>query len=90
MSWLHSRETHRVSPHLAFLNKTFTEAGALYSELGPADPVDGFMEGDPHRTELYQRGEYRPTTGLVLCTRDQMLAWKEKNRDLEPLLIPRR
>lgn len=86
-SWLHSRETHRVSPHLAFLNRPFTEAGGLYIDLGPAEIADGFAEGDPHRSELYARGEYKPTFALVACTREQMLAWKEKNRDLEARLV---
>lgn len=86
-SWLHSRETHRVSPHLAFLNRPFAEAGGLYIDLGPANVSDGFTEGDPHRTELYARGEYKPTFALVACTREQMLAWKADNRDLEARLV---
>ena len=90
VSWLHSRETHRVSPHLAFLNRPFMEAGGLYVDLGPASLSDGFTEGDPHRVELYTRGEYKPTTALVVCTREQLIAWKEKNHDLEPLLQTKR
>ena len=89
VSWLHSRETHRVSPHLAFMNKPFMEAGGLYADLGPAPRNDGFLARDPNRQDLYDRGLYKPTWAMVICTREQVLAWLEKNRDLEPLLIPK-
>jgi hypothetical protein len=88
-SWLHSRETHRVSPHLAFLNRTTEEAGGLYVDLGPAPSDEGFLEGDPHRSELYRSGGYKPTFAVVMCTREQALDWMRKNRDLEQSLIPR-
>jgi hypothetical protein len=82
-SWLHSVETHRVSPHLAFLNRPFLEAGGIYLDLGPAQPDDGFLAGDPRRAELYASGEYRPTFGLVICSREQAIGWKRGHPELE-------
>jgi len=87
-SWLHSRETFRVSPHLSFMNETFEEAGALYVDLGPCPEKMGFLSGDAHRAELYRKGEYRPTYGAVLCSREQALDWMRRNRHLEEHLIP--
>jgi hypothetical protein len=85
-SWLHSPETHRVSPHLAFLNRVFEEAGGLVTDLGPAQPDDGFATGNKQRAESYRNGTYRPTNGVVVCSRKQAIAWARKNGDLEPLI----
>jgi len=85
-SWLHSPETHRVSPHLAFLNKIFVEAGGIVTDLGPANPDDGFATGNKQRAELYRRGEYKPTVGLAACTRRQAIEWAEKHPEIESLL----
>ncbi len=84
-SWLHSRETHRVSPHLAFLNRPYLEAGGIYSDIGPALPGDGFLAGSPERAELYHSGEYRPTFGVVMVTRAQAIAWRRANPELEAM-----
>ena len=86
-SWLHSVETHRISPHLSFLNRPYLEAGGIYTELGAADPSDGFLDGSKERAELYEAGEYKPTFGIVMCTRDQVVAWKRAHPEIEPLSI---
>ncbi len=78
-SWLHSAETHRISPHLAFLNQPYLESGGLYADLGPAPDDSGFLAGDKNRSDLYQSGQYRPTLALVACTRAQALAWKREH-----------
>ena len=85
-SWLHSLETHRVSPHLAFLNRPYLEAGGIYTDLGPAHPNGGFLAGSPERAELYRSGEYKPTFGVVLVTRDQVIAWRRAHPELEAML----
>lgn len=82
-SWLYSRETHRVSPHLAFYSAPYAEAGGLEVELGAAAPEDGFLEGSPERAGLYQAGAYRPTRTLVACSREQALSWMRAHRSLE-------
>ncbi len=89
-SWLHSRETHRVSPHLAFMNCTASGSNGFYVDLGAASEKDGFLEGDTHRAELYHTGQYKPTIGLVACTREHALEWMRSNRHLEEHLIPQR
>lgn len=88
-SWLYSTETHRVSPHLAFFNKPYLEAGGIVVDLGPADPDGGFLEGDPQRNRLYESGEYKPTDAMVLCSRAQAIAWKHAHPELENLVQAR-
>ena len=88
-SWLHSLETHRVSPHLSCLNRPWLEAGGIYTDLGPADPDDGFLTGNSERAALYRTGEYKPTFGLVICSRDQAIAWKRAHPELERLTAVR-
>ena len=39
-SWLHSLETHRINPHLAFFNRPHLEAGGVYFEIGLAAGTD--------------------------------------------------
>ena len=86
VSWMHSVETHRVSPHLAFLNRPFTESGGIYLDLGPDKPNSGFLAGDKRRAQLYASGEYRPTSGVVICSREQAISWKEAHPELEQLV----
>lgn len=85
-SWLHSLETHRVSPHLSFLNRPHLEAGGIYMDIGPAPENAGFLSGDKQRQALYRAGNYKPTIGVVICTREQAIAWKRTHADLEALL----
>jgi hypothetical protein len=82
-SWLHSPETHRVSPHLAFLNKIFLEAGGIVTDLGLAGPEDGFAIGNKQRAELYRSGHYKPTNGVAACSREQAIAWAQQNKHLQ-------
>jgi hypothetical protein len=82
-SWLHSPETHRVSPHLAFLNKIFVEAGGIVTDLGPAGEEDGFATGNKQRSELYRSGLYKPTVGVAACSRRQALAWARNHIEIE-------
>jgi hypothetical protein len=86
-SWLVSRETHRISPHLQFVSRPFLEAGGTYTEAGPADVSNGFLTGDARRRRLYESGEYRPAIGVVLCSRDQAIRWKAAHADLEPQVL---
>ena len=84
-SWLLSSETLRVSPHLEFIRRPFLEAGGIYTEAGPAHVSNGFLTGDMKRKKLYEAGRYKPTVGVVLCSRDQAIRWIAEHRDLEGL-----
>lgn len=75
VGWMHSDETYRVSPHLAFMNRPFEQAGGLITNVGPANVNDGFLEGSPRRAELYSSRQYKPLCGLALCGRNQAIAW---------------
>jgi hypothetical protein len=74
-AWFHSPETIRVSPHLAWTNRTPLAHGATLTDLGPAPPQSGFLTGSPDRQRLYEAGDYRPTIGLVIWPRPALLAW---------------
>jgi hypothetical protein len=74
-SWFLSPETIRVSPHLSWTTRTPVENGALLTEIGPAAAGDGFLVGSRDRQRLFDAGEYRPTTGLILWPRRALLAW---------------
>jgi len=74
-SWYHSSETIRVSPHLAWTNRTPLDHGAVLTDIGQASPEDGFLVGNEERRRLFESGRYRPTTGLVIWPRRNLLAW---------------
>jgi hypothetical protein len=74
-SWLHSPETYRVSPHLSFINKPFLESGGMVTTMGKADESAGYLAGSTQRRDLYEAGKFKPTLGLVLWSRRQMMQW---------------
>ena len=82
-SWLHSPDTFAISPHLAWLNKVFRENGAVLATMGPADPGCGVLHRSPERKRAYDEGRLKPTLGLVIWPRDEMLAWARTRPDLE-------
>jgi len=84
-SWLHSTETFRVSPHLAWLNKPFHEAGGLVVRLGDASESSGVFEGSAQRRQLYEEGRFRPTAALVIWPRSAMLAWAARHPEFAEL-----
>jgi hypothetical protein len=74
-SWLHSPETFRVSPHLAWLNRPFEEHGGIVIVLGAASESSGVFTGSAVRKRLYDEGQFHPTTALVIWPRAAMLRW---------------
>ena len=55
-SWLHSRETHRVSPHLAFMNCAAGSSSLCIPEEPPRRRTVSW-KADTHRAELYHTGQ---------------------------------
>ncbi len=82
-SWFYSPETHRVTPHLGWTTRIFLENGALMTNIGPADPGAGFIQGSKEREQLYQSGQYRPTETILLWARKDVLNWLT-NRPVKP------
>jgi hypothetical protein len=82
-SWFRSPDTHRVSPHLAWVNTVVVENGGFAAVRGPADPNCGVFVRSQTRRHLYERGEFTPTIGLVLWPRRAMLAWAAAHPELE-------
>jgi len=81
-SWLHSPDTFKVSPHLAFMNKPFVESGAMITTMGKATEDAGYLTGSEARRKRYETGEFTPTLGLVLWSRDQMIRWARAHPEL--------
>jgi hypothetical protein len=82
-AWLHSPATFEVSPHLAWLNKTFADHGAVIATMGPAPPDCGVFEKSRERQRAFSEGRFRPTLGLIVWQRADMLAWAAAHRELD-------
>lgn len=74
-SWLNSPDTFAVSPHLAWMNRTPVDHGALEVTMGPASPDCGVLARSPERKRAYEAGTFKPTVGLVVWPRPNMLEW---------------
>jgi len=81
-SWLHSADTFKVSPHLSFVNKPFVESGAIVTSVGEADETAGYLIGSALRRKLYDSGKFKPTLGLILWSRAQMIRWALSHPEL--------
>jgi hypothetical protein len=81
-SWLHSPETLRVSPHLAWLNRPFNEHGGMVVVIGEASESSGVFTGSAERRRLYEEGRFRPTTAMVIWPRAAMLQWARNHPEL--------
>ena len=68
-------DVHSVSPHLAALNAPIVAAGGFVTTIGAAPPDCGVFERSRERGRLYREGVFRPTTGLVIWPRADMLRW---------------
>jgi hypothetical protein len=82
-SWLRSPDTGKVSPHLAWLNRVFLENGGFVAVMGPADPGSGVLLRSETRRRLYERGEFKPTIGLVMWPRQAMIRWARQHPELD-------
>jgi hypothetical protein len=82
-SWLFSPDTFAISPHLAWLHRVFRENGAVLATIGPTDPGCGVLHRSPERKRAYDEGRLKPTLGLVIWPREEMLAWAGTRPDLE-------
>jgi hypothetical protein len=82
-AWLHSPATFEVSPHLAWLNRVFAEHGAVMGTMGRATPDCGVLERSAERQRAFDDGRFKPTLGLVVWPRRDMLAWAAAHRELE-------
>lgn len=81
-SWLHSPETFRISPHLAWLNRPFLEHGGLIVEIGAASEASGVFTGSRERKRLYDEGKFRPTTAMAIWPRRAVLDWAMSHPEL--------
>jgi hypothetical protein len=76
-AWFRSPDTHRVSPHLAWVNRVVLDHGGFVGVRGPAAPDSGVFARSVTRRRLYEEGLFRPTLGLVIWPRRRMLEWAD-------------
>jgi hypothetical protein len=81
-AWLHSPATFQVSPHLAWLNNVFADHGAVMATMGPATPDCGVLANSVERQRAFSDGRFKPTIGLIVWPRRDMLAWAAAHREL--------
>jgi hypothetical protein len=81
-SWFHAPDVHKVSPHLAWVNRVFHEWGGVVVDAGPAGPDSGVFERGETRRRLAAAGQYVPRLGLVVWPRRAMLRWAAHYADL--------
>jgi len=88
-SWIHSPATFKVSPHLEWLNSVFIENGGLVIDMGPESPDCGVFVGDTHRRRLWELGEFKPRSAMVIWPRREMLNWAARHPELEEEYVRR-
>jgi hypothetical protein len=82
-AWFYSPDLFEVSRHLSWLNKVFSENGGLVVKLGLAPLDSGVFARSPERRKAYEEGRFKPTLGLVLWPRTQMIRWADEHPELE-------
>jgi hypothetical protein len=73
--WFSSPQTHRISPHLGWANRTILENGGIVLEAGAADPSCGVLANSPERRDAFEAGSFTPALAVVLWEREAMLRW---------------
>jgi hypothetical protein len=81
-SWFHSPDTFQITPHLSWLNRVFLENGALVSTMGRASADCGVFHRSPDRQQAFDEGRFKPTLGLIIWPRLEMLAWAARHPEL--------
>jgi hypothetical protein len=82
-SWLYDPGLSEVSPHLRWTADWIRECrefGAVYTNIGPAAPLAGFLVGDHRRRKRYESGEWKPVEGVLIWSRRNVLRWAEWDR----------
>jgi hypothetical protein len=82
-SWLHSPATFEVSPHLGWLNKVFAAHGAVTATMGPAKVDTGVLAQSLERQRAFDEGRFKPTLGLIIWSRSDMLTWAAAHPELD-------
>ena len=82
-AWLFSPDTYAVSPHLAWMDTVFLENGGLVATMGLDSPDSGVLHRSPERQRAYENGTFRPTLGLIIWPREEMIAWANAHSELD-------
>lgn len=73
-AWLYDPQLARVSPRLAYCRELALESGATALRVR-ADSRSGALERSPTRRRLFEQGQYRPETWLVVWPRRRLIDW---------------
>ncbi|MGA2966075.1 MAG: hypothetical protein ABSD64_07675 [Terriglobales bacterium] len=73
-SWIFSPDTFKASPRFSLFVEPALESGGLVTRRGKVHG-NAFMAGSETRRKLYESGEFKPTMGVFLWSRDQMIQW---------------
>ncbi len=76
--WWCSKDTVRVSPHLAWFREFLLDNGAYVADMRPVDPHCGALARSATRERLYKEGRYRPRRALTVWPRASMLRWANR------------
>jgi hypothetical protein len=73
-SWYYDPRVGQITPHLAYLHDEPVARGAIMLKQGREDSRSGALKRSRTRRELYEAGQYVPTTYMMIWLRDDILA----------------
>jgi len=80
IGWLHSPDTHAISPHLAWRNQAIAENGGFVSRINGPVEHELVFHRSPERRKAFEAGRFTPTNGLVLWASADMRKWAAAQR----------
>jgi hypothetical protein len=75
VGWLHSPDTHRISPHLAWRNQTVLDNGGVVARIDLPVEHPLVFHRSPERRKAFEEGRFTPTNGLVLWAAADLRRW---------------
>lgn len=83
-SWFHDPAVLDEYPYLAAMNEPYLKLGGrIVTTLGAAPVESGFLKHNRERRKRYERGEWKPRTGLAMWPRKAAIAWAEAHPELD-------
>jgi hypothetical protein len=68
---------------LGWLNKVFAAHGAVTATMGPAKVDTGVLAQSLERQRAFDEGRFKPTLGLIIWSRSDMLTWAAAHPELD-------
>ncbi|MFA6303865.1 MAG: hypothetical protein WC627_12145 [Legionella sp.] len=80
ISWFYDPEIKRITPHLAYLQDIPAAGGALFFRIGQLPQDIQNATKFSNRRQLYEKGEYVPTSYMMIWPRKKLLSWATQVR----------